>query len=208
LELERLQAQSEKESQGSTDPSKLAEAVRKASRVAVLYQEMARELEQRRGVVASMEQELARYRKLKKLPPNTMPAFASEKVAQPGTLGISINCGNPDVCEQSWPRAREFFTERADTPTVWDSEDLLIAALPRSKSEISLVMSRNSAIETRAEHFFLDLRCRDLPGSTRPCDSPEADALASDFFNLVQDVREPPPGGAVRIERDPDEGKI
>ncbi len=128
---------------------------------------------------AKHEQDLQRFRILKKLKPETPGMSPAQKTAS--LLETVVVCADPASCDSVWKKAEAYVQKHATTRLQMSSRVIIMTAMPVQDNEYSLTVSRMAQKKGPGAEIFLDIQCKNSPGGEALCKSERIKAIRSGF---------------------------
>jgi hypothetical protein len=125
------------------------------------------------------EDDLQRFRTLKKLQPEKPGATPSQQTAS--LLETVVKCADTESCDQAWEKATVYVEKHATTRLQLASDIILLTRMPIQDDEFSLTVSRIADKEDKGAEIFLDLQCKNSPGGEKFCETDKIKAIRSGF---------------------------
>jgi len=128
---------------------------------------------------ANHEDDLQRFRSLKKLQPEKPGISPSQQTAS--LLETVVKCPDTESCDLAWKKANAYVEQHATTRLQLASDIILLTRMPIQDDEFSLTVSRIAGKEGPGAEIFLDLQCKNSPGGDKFCTSDKIKAIRSGF---------------------------
>ncbi len=129
------------------------------------------------------EEDLARFRELKKLGASKSPEL--KKDTQASQIDYIVDCSDAKTCDNYWQKAKEYTLKHTTTKVELSSESVITSASPKKDADISITLSRIAKDDGQGEHIFFDLQCKSSKGGDAFCESKEVKAIKSGFKGYV-----------------------
>jgi len=133
---------------------------------------------QKNEIRAKFDQDLARYRQLKKLPVSKSPLPIQEK--RP-VLHNMVACAGPTECNRLWEKAKEYVRQNATTAVQTSNPQIVITAPPTTEKDISVILSRIDDKGGPGATLFLDLQCKRALNGREVCKGKRAETIVEGF---------------------------
>ncbi|MCP3668168.1 MAG: DUF4124 domain-containing protein [Gammaproteobacteria bacterium] len=154
----------------------------KQSYEALIHEEQEKELTRER-----FNQDLAHFRKLKRLEGEHLPeTVENEKRLFTSLLETVVICNNSQACERAWKMAEAYVRTHTTTRMQMLSDSIIMTATPIKDSDISLTVSRITEEGVSGAKLFLDLQCKNSPIGIDLCHSTKVDSIRLDFRQSVE----------------------
>ncbi len=128
---------------------------------------------------ANHEDDLQRFRTLKKLQPEKPGITPSQQTAS--LLETVVTCPDKERCDLAWKRAQTYVELYATTRMQMASDIILMTRMPVQDDEFSLTVSRIAKKEGTDAEIFLDLQCKNTPGGEKFCNTDKVQAVRHNF---------------------------
>lgn len=128
---------------------------------------------------ASHEEDLQRFRTLKKLQPEKPGITPSQQTAS--LLETVVACPDLASCNLAWKKAQTYVELYATTPMQLFSDIILMTRMPIQDDEFSLTVTRITDKEGTGAEIFLDLQCKNSPGGEAFCETEKVEAIRHNF---------------------------
>jgi len=128
---------------------------------------------------ASHEDDLKRFRTLKKLQPEKPGITPSQQTAS--LLETVVKCADTESCNLAWKKANAYVELHATTRLQLASDIILLTRMPIQDDEFSLTVSRIAEKEGTGAEIFLDLQCKNSPGGEKFCKTDKVKTIRSNF---------------------------
>ncbi len=131
------------------------------------------------AIWASHEEDLQRFRTLKRLQPEKPGITPSQQEAS--LLETVVACPDPKRCDLAWKKAQTYVERHATTPMQLFSDVILMTRMPIQDDEFSLTVTRMASKEGAGAEIFLDLQCKNTPGGEKFCETEKVKAIRRNF---------------------------
>ncbi len=128
---------------------------------------------------ASHEEDLQRFRTLKKLQPEKPGITPSQQTAS--LLETVVACPDLASCNLAWKKAQTYVELYATTPMQLFSDIILMTRMPIQDDEFSLTVTRITDKKGTGAEIFLDLQCKNSPGGAAFCETEKVEAVRHNF---------------------------
>ncbi len=128
---------------------------------------------------ANHEDDLRRFRTLKKLQPEKPGITPSQQTAS--LLETVVQCPDTESCDLAWKKATAYVELHATTRLQLASDIILLTRTPIQDDEFSLTVSRIAEKKGTGAEIFLDLLCKNSPGGEKFCLSDKIKNIRSNF---------------------------
>jgi len=133
---------------------------------------------------ASHEDDLKRFRTLKKLQPEKPGITPSQQSAS--LLETVVKCPDTESCDKAWKKANAYVERHATTRLQLASDIILLTRMPIQDDEFSLTVSRIADKEGgEGAEIFLDLQCKNSPGGEKFCKTDKVKNIRSNFRSAI-----------------------
>jgi hypothetical protein len=129
------------------------------------------------------EADLKRFRELQQLK-TKRPSEIKRKV-RASQLDHVIPCSTPETCDAYWEKGKKYALKHATTKLELTSESVIMTAAPKQDDGISITLSRISTDESRNEHIFFDLQCKDSKKGEEFCKGEKVQEIKNGFKKYV-----------------------
>lgn len=186
----QLRQQQQKAAQYERDgkklPTKLLTSIADSKKqIKVILQEISRQNNNKKKIVAKFEEDIARFAFL------TQSKMASKAVSHKtaedkaaNELGLFL-CSSEMLCNKAWQRARQFVINNSMTPINFATNRLIMSQAPLKDTELSLSVSKMNT-ENFKQLFFLDIRCRNSFIGEQLCNGIKAKYLRKTFNQYIK----------------------
>lgn len=127
----------------------------------------------------SYQQDIERFRVLKKLSVNTEQEEQDRARAELNTV---FACEDVIQCDEAWDRAISYVKEHATTRLQLLGPNIYMTSAPTEDLDVSLTVARIKDKETQVETIFLDQQCRISLLGEEFCESETSLAIKRDFL--------------------------
>ncbi len=128
--------------------------------------------------------ELERFRALKNLNTKEDKLLSQKNIYS--LLDTVVPCNGQQGCNIAWKRAEEYVRKHATTRLQMLSEVIVMTALPRQDTDISITASRIPRADQKgAADLFMDLQCKSSPRGIDLCKSDAVEKIRSGFRQFV-----------------------
>ena len=179
--LEELQkGAADMERQGRKPPQRyLADMLSVRQQIKDAYASIILKERDKDTIWASHEEDLQRFRTLKKLQPEKPGITPSQQNAS--LLETVVACPDAESCNLAWEKAQTYVELYATTPMQLSSDIILMTRMPMQDDEFSLTVTRITAKEGTGAEIFLDLQCKNTPRGEKFCETEKVKAIRRNF---------------------------
>jgi len=132
---------------------------------------------------AKHEDDLKRFRSLKKLQPEKPGKTPSQQTAS--LLETVVKCPDTEGCDLAWKKAQAYLELHATTRMQIASDIILLTRMPIQDDEFSLTISRIANKESPGAEIFLDLQCKNTPGGEKFCKTDKVKNIRQGFRSAL-----------------------
>jgi len=169
-----------------TPPGVLAEIANIKGKTSVIYVDIAKLLEKRKGIQKKFSKDIERFSFLTKS--HTSAQELSNEAAETtaaNALGL-FNCKDLATCHRAWNIAREFVMKHSTTGIHFNADTLIMSRDPAVGSDLSLSASKLTRNQGRVS-IFLDIRCHNSTLGNELCESKRVKAIRNSFRPYIEE---------------------
>ena len=132
----------------------------------------------------SFANDLKRFRELRQLEEVDDP-LEEASVTFVEALKNVYDCGDDNLCDLAWNRARDYVKRYNTTPIKMNVDNIFLSGSPVKEDDISITLSRIQDSKRGRTLIFMDLQCKDTPQGNRHCQSDQVEAIKQGFQDAV-----------------------